>query len=278
MVPDMPTLYLVPTPIGNLEDITLRALRILKEASLIAAEDTRTSRILLDHYQIKTPLTSYHEHNKLAKLDAIFGALTMGDVALISDAGMPGISDPGYELVVAVLAKGIKVVPLPGANAALCALVASGLPTEPFTFLGFPPRKTNALRQFLAQHGTAPHTLILYESPNRLLDTLQAIAETLGEDRPVVVAREISKLYESFHRGTAAEGIAHFTAHPPRGEIVIVISGAPPQNDEPWDESRVVAALQELLEAGEARNSAVKTVAGQSGWPRREVYALSLRL
>ncbi|HSS97307.1 MAG TPA: 16S rRNA (cytidine(1402)-2'-O)-methyltransferase, partial [Terriglobales bacterium] len=144
----MNTLYIVPTPIGNLEDITLRALRILREVRLIAAEDTRTSRILLQHYQITTPLTSYHEHNKLTKLDAIFDALAKGDVALISDAGTPGISDPGYELIGAAIQRGFKVEPLPGASAIITGLVGSGLPTDSFLYLGFLPRKSNALRQF----------------------------------------------------------------------------------------------------------------------------------
>ncbi|PJF37319.1 MAG: 16S rRNA (cytidine(1402)-2'-O)-methyltransferase, partial [Candidatus Thermofonsia Clade 1 bacterium] len=163
----MHTLYIVPTPIGNLEDITLRALRVLRQVRLIAAEDTRHSRILLDHYQISTPLLSYHEHNKLARLEQLREALAQGDVALISDAGTPTISDPGYELVRAALAFGAKVVPLPGANAAITALAASGLPTDSFLFVGFPPRRPAKVRAFFAQYAALRATLICYESPNR---------------------------------------------------------------------------------------------------------------
>src|SRR5690348_16920220 len=182
----MNTLYIVPTPIGNLEDITLRALRILREVTLIAAEDTRTSRILLQHYQITTPLTSYHEHNKLTKLDAIFDALSKGDVALISDAGTPGISDPGYELIGAAIERGVKVEPLPGASAIITGVVGSGLPTDSFLYLGFLPRKSNALRQFFESVAGEIHTLIAYESPNRLDDTLAMALSVLG-DRPACV-------------------------------------------------------------------------------------------
>src|SRR5689334_13374501 len=177
----MPTLFIVPTPIGNLEDITLRALRILREVSLIAAEDTRTTRVLLQHYEIRTPLTSYHEHNKLTKLDAIFAALESGDVALVSDAGTPGISDPGYELVRQAIEQGIRIESLPGPSAITTALVGSGLPTDGFVYLGFLPRKDRALHDFLASVATERRTLVAYESPNRLTDTLKMIQTALGD-------------------------------------------------------------------------------------------------
>lgn len=270
------TLYIVPTPIGNLEDITLRALRILREVRLIAAEDTRTSRILLQHYEIPTPLTSYHEHNKLAKLDDIFDALSNGDVALISDAGTPGISDPGYELIREAVARGVRVVPLPGASAVITALVASGLPTDGFVFLGFLPKKDKARHEFLLAAAAEPRTLICYESPNRLTDTLAAIGAALG-DRPVCVARELSKFYEELRRGTVGEVLAHFTEHPPRGEIVIVIGGAPEVIEETWDEARVTAALQQRLDAGDPLKVAAKAIASQAGWDRRSVYALGIK-
>lgn len=220
----MGTLYIVPTPIGNLEDITLRALRVLREAALIAAEDTRTTRVLLRHYEITTPVTSYHEHNKLTKLDAVFAALAAGDVALVSDAGTPGISDPGYELVRAAVARGVRVEPLPGPSAIVTALVASGLPTDGFVYVGFIPRRAAARADFLAALADERRTLVAYESPNRLTDTLAAALLALG-DRPVCVARELTKIYEEFFRGAASAALAHYRANPPRGEIVLLIAG-----------------------------------------------------
>ncbi len=274
----MNTLYIVPTPIGNLEDITLRALRILREVRLIAAEDTRTTRKLLDRYEITTPLTSYHEHNKLTKLDAIFDALSAGDVALVSDAGTPGISDPGFELIREAIQRNITIVPLPGPSAVVTALVASGLPTDSYLYLGFLPRKAKALREALADVAAERHTLITYESPNRLTDTLGAILEVLG-DRPVAVARELTKIYEEVRRGPVSDVLAHYQANEPRGEITLVIGGAPDEPDAgPWDETRVREALQTRLVAGEPRSQAVKAVAEDSGWDRREVYDLSLTL
>ena len=265
----------MPTPIGNLEDITLRALRVLKSVSLIAAEDTRTTKILLNHYEISTPLTSYHEHNKLSKLDAIFSALENGDVALVSDAGMPGINDPGYELIREAIARGVRVEVLPGASAAITALVGSGLPTDSFVYLGFLPKKAKARRDFLAALADEPRTLIVYESPNRLADALEAIREALG-DRPACVAREISKLHEEYRRGSDSELHAHYRTNPPRGEIVIVVGGAPPVVEEAWDEDRVRAALGDRLQAGEPLKLAAKAIAAESGWDRRSVYALGI--
>src|SRR5215475_9085878 len=197
-------LYIVPTPIGNLEDITLRALRVLRESRLIAAEDTRTTRKLLDHYGISTPLTSYHEYNKLSKLDAIFDALVEGDVALVSDAGTPGISDPGHELIREALARQVNVVPLPGPSAIITALIASGMPTDSYIYLGFLPRKSKALRDLLESLLAERRTLVAYESPNRLLETLTTIAEVMG-NRQVAVARELTKLFEEVRRGPVAD-------------------------------------------------------------------------
>lgn len=267
------TLYLIPTPIGNLEDITLRALRLLKECVLIACEDTRTSRVLLAHYGITTPVTSYHEHNKLTKLDALFAALENGDVALISDAGTPGISDPGYELVREAIERGYTVTPLPGASALIAALVGSGLPTDSFVYLGFLPRKH--LSEWFAGHKTERRTMVAYESPHRLTDALEALTEALGEDRQVCVAREISKKFEEFVRGSAAEVLAHMKEQPPRGEIVLVIGGAP-ESIENWDEARVRVALRERLDAGDSRSQAAKTVAAVSGWRKGDVYGLDV--
>jgi 16S rRNA (cytidine1402-2'-O)-methyltransferase len=265
------TLYVVPTPIGNLEDITLRALRVLREAALIAAEDTRTSRVLLQHYEIKTPLTSYHEHNKLAKLDAIFDALADGDVALISDAGTPGISDPGYELIREAIFRGVRVEPLPGANALITALVGSGLPTDAFVYVGFLPRKK--LDAFFGALTDETRTIVAYESPNRLVAALEAAREAFGADRPACVARELSKLYEEFTRGTLDTVLAHYHTTAPRGEITLLIAGKP-ADLEVWDADRVRAALEARTAAGEPLSAAAKAVARESGWRKSEVYAL----
>lgn len=271
----MGDLYLVPTPIGNLEDITLRALRILREVTLIAAEDTRTARILLDRYEITTPLTSYHEYNKLTKLDTILTALETGDVALVSDAGTPGISDPGYELIQAAITRGIQVIPLPGPSALLPALVASGLPTDRFLYLGFLPRKQSARRNALQAIRDVPYTLVLYEAPHRLLDSLSDLAGVLGQ-RQIAVARELTKLYEEIWRGTPGEALEHFTHNPPRGEITLVIAGAPQEQPALWPEREVRAALAGRLAQGEPRSAAARAVAAESGWPRRDVYKLDV--
>lgn len=272
----MATLYIVPTPIGNLEDITLRALRVLREVHLIAAEDTRTTRKLLARYEISTPLTSYHEHNKLTKLDVIFDALERGDVALVSDAGTPGISDPGFELIQEALAREVPVVSLPGPSAATAALVASGLPTDRFLFVGFLPRKASALRAAL--HDLAPlrATLVAYESPNRLVATLEAAHAMLG-DRPAVVARELTKIHEELRRGSLSALAAFYRDNPPRGEITLLIGGAVEATDDAlWDEARVRRTLADRLARGESRSSAARVIAEASGWNRRDVYNISL--
>lgn len=278
----MGILYLVATPIGNLEDITLRALRILKEVALIAAEDTRTARRLLSHFEIATPVTSYFEHNKLEKIENILAALDRGDVAVISEAGMPGLSDPGYELVRAALERGVRVVPVPGPSALTTALVASGLPTDQFVYLGFLPRQKSARRKLLRSVAEEPRTLIAYEAPHRVRDALDDIAETMG-DRSISIARELTKLYEEFFRGRVNEAREHFEAHEPRGEFTLVIagkSGGPEtpdsDGDSTWDDARVLAAVRDLLATGLARTEAVKRVAKASGRDRREVYQLAI--
>jgi len=270
----MNTLYLVATPIGNLEDMTLRALRVLKEVRLIAAEDTRTSRVLLQHFEITTPLTSYHEHNKLVKLDAIFAALEAGDVALISDAGTPSISDPGYELVREAIARGYQIVPVPGANAIASALIASGFPTDGYVYLGFLPKKQSARRALLESVRTEKRTLVCYESPHRLADTLGLIAAVMGAERPVCVAREMTKRYEEFYRATAHEAQQRYASENPKGEITLVIGGAPASSQ--WDRLRVLEELERLLDAGESLSSAARTIAAASGWKKNAVYELGL--
>ena len=277
----MGTLYLVATPIGNLEDITLRALRTLKEVTLIAAEDTRTARNLLRHFGITTQITSYFEHNKLAKLDRILDALERGDVAVISEAGMPGLSDPGYELVRAALARGIRVVPIPGANALTAALVASGLPTDQFAYLGFLPRQASARRKLLESVADEPRTLVAYEAPHRLRASLDDLAGIVG-DRAICVARELTKVYEEFFRGSVSDARKRFAETAPRGEFTLVIAGADPKGLsnpsglEKWDEARVREAVCDLIAAGMPRTDAVKRVARESGRDRREVYQLAI--
>ncbi|MFN8635938.1 MAG: 16S rRNA (cytidine(1402)-2'-O)-methyltransferase [Chloroflexota bacterium] len=219
----MGTLFVVGTPIGNLEDITLRAIRVLREVTLIAAEDTRHTRTLLAAHDISTQLVSFHEFSGTARVQRLVEQLSSGDVALVSDAGMPGLSDPGYPLIRAALEAGHEVVPIPGPSAILSALVASGLPMHAFTFHGFLPRKSGERRRLLASMAEATHSQIVFESPHRLVAALREIVEVLGPDRPVAVARELTKKFEEIVRGTAAEALARFERQAPRGEITIAI-------------------------------------------------------
>ncbi|MBI3537417.1 MAG: 16S rRNA (cytidine(1402)-2'-O)-methyltransferase [Chloroflexi bacterium] len=276
----MNTLYLVATPIGNLEDITVRALRVLKEVALIAAEDTRRARVLLTRLQIHTPLTSYFEHNKSQKLDALLAALERGDVAIISEAGTPGISDPGYELVRAALARHARVVPIPGASAITTALVASGLPSDQFVYLGFLPRQKNARRKFLRARANESRTLIAFEAPHRVRAALEDIAATLG-NRQICLAREMTKMFEEFFRGTVEDARAHCAQHAPRGEFTLVIGEMKTESGkqkaksaEDWTEVKVRAAVKRLIARGRSRTDAVKQVARASGRERRAVYKL----
>jgi 16S rRNA (cytidine1402-2'-O)-methyltransferase len=268
----MGTLYLVATPIGNLEDITLRALRLLHEVKLIAAEDTRHTGRLLAHYEIDTPQISYHEHNKLTQLDTVLRTLDTSDVALVSDAGMPGLSDPGYELVCVAIEQGFPVVPIPGPSALTTALVASGLPTDAFVYLGFLPRRASDRRRLLTELVGERRTLVAFESPHRLAAALEDILATLG-DRRIAIARELTKLYEEIWRGPVSEARDHFAGEV-RGEITLVIAGAsaPPA----WDESQVRDRVAQLMDEGISHRQAVKQVAQASGWSRRDVYQLTL--
>ena len=268
----MGTLYVVGTPIGNLEDISLRALRILRQVDLIAAEDTRTTRKLLARHGIETPLTSYHEHNKLTKLDYLLKTLREKDVALVSEAGMPGLSDPGYELIRAAIERGIPVVPVPGPSALVTALVVSGLPTDSFVYLGFLPRRREERRRLLESVARERRTLVAFEAPHRLLATLADLKEVLG-DRRIAIARELTKVHEEVWRGTTGEALARFEEAPPRGEFTLVIEGA---KEARWDEERVRQALRRMLGEGVSTREAVKAVAELAGWPKREVYELAL--
>ena len=271
----MGTLYVVGTPIGNLEDISLRALRILGEVDLIAAEDTRRTRKLLTHYGIKRPLSSYHEHNKLTKLDELLCTLQQKDVALVSEAGMPGLSDPGYELIEAAIAHGIPVVPVPGPSALITALVVSGLPTDSFLFLGFLPRRQKERRHLLASVARERHTLVAFEAPHRLRASLADLKDVLG-DRRIALARELTKVYEEVWRGSVSQALAHFEENPPRGEFTLVIEGAREERVA-WDEGQVMEVLAELLAEGVERKEAVKAVSDLAGWPKREVYKVALQ-
>ncbi|MBC7325243.1 MAG: 16S rRNA (cytidine(1402)-2'-O)-methyltransferase [Moorella sp. (in: Bacteria)] len=274
----MANLYLVATPIGNLEDITLRALRILREVELIAAEDTRRTRELLAHYGLHTPLTSYHRHNLASKTSYLLGLLQEGkEIALVSDAGLPGISDPGEELVRQAVAAGITVVPVPGASAALSALVASGLPTGRFVFEGFLPRTGKGRRERLAALAAETRTIILYEAPHRLEATLMDLTAILGP-RQVAVGRELTKKFESIWRGTLAEAVAHFQANPPRGEITLVIAGAGPPAPPAYDPARAAAEVAELEGNGLTRKEAMGRVARRYRLPRREIYRACLEI
>jgi 16S rRNA (cytidine1402-2'-O)-methyltransferase len=263
------TLYLVATPIGNLEDFTGRAVKVLKQVGLIAAEDTRQTRKLLNHYKIHTPLISYYEHNKLSRLDEVMTALSQTDVALVSDAGTPALNDPGYELVRAALKVGCTVSPIPGPSAPLAALVASGLPTDAFLYLGYLPRKVGERRAMLEKVALQPYTLIFLESPHRLVATLEEAKSVLG-DRHIAVARELTKLHEEIFRGCLSEALVHFSAQTVRGEITLVIEG---NRDQPiWTEDQLIEALRAALGEGQSPAQAAAEIAGKSGWPRRTVY------
>ncbi len=268
----MNTLYLVATPIGNLQDLSPRAERILRESTLIAAEDTRVTGKLLAHFNISTPQTSYYEHNKLKKLNKVLSALAEGNVALVSDAGTPGINDPGYELVSAALAAGYEVSPIPGASAPIAALVASGLATDSFLYLGYLPRKIKERREKLQEVENQPYTLIFLESPHRVLKALGDIEKVFG-NRKIAVARELTKMYEEFFRGDVAEAREHFEDQAPRGEFTLVVAGKK-QDNAKWTEASLNSAIETGISAGESPSYLAKRLAKESGWARRDVYNL----
>lgn len=270
----MGILYIVATPIGNLEDMTYRAVRVLKEVALIAAEDTRKTRRLLDAYGIKTPMVSYFEHSKPAKSDYILDFLKDKDIALVSEAGTPGLNDPGYELIVAAIHNNIRVVSIPGASVVTVALVASGLPTDRFLYLGFLPHKSGDRKRFLKSIAEERATLLALETPHRLKAALTDISEVLG-NRRVAVCRELTKLHEEIFRGTVSEALEYFNA--PRGEFTLVIDGqrevsTPEMTDD------IVMRLEKMNHAGMTARAAIGELAGATGLPRKKLYQVWLGL
>ena len=270
----MPCLYLVATPIGNLEDISLRALRVLREVGLIATEDTRKTRRLLTAHNIKARLISYYEHNKQSKLDYILSCLQNGDIALVSEAGMPGMSDPGYELIVAATQRGIPVVPVPGPSAVITSLVISGLPSDRFLYTGFLPRKTSARQRFLQSVADECGTIVAMESPHRLQAALNDILQVLG-DRRIAVCRELTKIHEEVFRGTVSQAIKHFTV--PRGEFTLVIEGKGEKNKPRLTED-IEKRLHYMYLSGVTAKEAIARISGETGLTRKELYRAWLRL
>ncbi len=270
----MPNLYIVATPIGNLEDISLRALRTLQEVKLIAAEDTRKTKRILTTYDIETPMTSYHEHNKWTKLDYILDFLEGGDVALVSEAGTPGISDPGYELIGAANQRGIPVVPIPGPSVVITALTISGMTTGRFTYLGFLPRRSNSRRRLLETVVNECGTIVVLESPHRLGASLNDILSILG-DRKMAVCRELTKIHEEVFRGTINQAIEHFTE--PRGEFTLVIEGKAEKNKPQLTED-IEGQLHQMRLSGVTAKEAIARVAGKTGLSKKELYRAWLKL
>ncbi|MBE9238770.1 16S rRNA (cytidine(1402)-2'-O)-methyltransferase [Anabaena aphanizomenioides LEGE 00250] len=272
------TLYIVGTPIGNLEDMTFRAVRILQSVDIIAAEDTRHTGKLLQHFQIKTPQMSYHEHNRNSRIPEILESLKYGKaIALVSDAGMPGISDPGYELIKACVDAEIDVVPIPSATAAITALSASGLPTNRFIFDGFLPAKSQQRREYLESLLIETRTLVFYESPHRLRETLKDLGDILGSDRQIVIARELTKLYEEFWRGTIAEAIAHYQQKEPQGEYTLLVAGIEPSKPK-ITEAELKAELLTMMKQGASRSQASRQLAKEISISRNKLYQLALTI
>ena len=271
------TLYIVATPIGNMEDITLRALRTLKEVNLIAAEDTRRTRILLNHYSIKTPLTSYYEYNKLIKGKKLIDRLGTGEnIALVSDAGTPGISDPGYHLIKLAPQSSISVIPIPGVSAVITALSVSGLPTDSFVFQGFLPNKVTARKKLLEKMAEEKRTLVFYESPNRLRAALQDLLEICG-DREIVVTRELTKVFEEVIRGEITHVLTVLNGRQIKGEITLLVSGK--RDPDSGDDTSIPQLLQDYQKRyGLPMKALVRMISEEKGISKREVYRESLRL
>ncbi|MGB7460652.1 MAG: 16S rRNA (cytidine(1402)-2'-O)-methyltransferase [Carnobacterium jeotgali] len=274
------SLYLIPTPIGNLEDMTFRGVRLLQEVDLIASEDTRTTQKLLNHYEIKTPQISFHEHNTQERISQLIKKLEIGmTIAQVSDAGMPSISDPGHELVVACIQAGIPVIPLPGANAGLTALIASGISPQPFYFFGFLPRKKKDQLIALEELNHRPETIILYESPHRLKEVLKNMSTVFGMERRIVCCRELTKRYEEFIRGTIEEAIDWSMTNEIRGEFCLIIEGNSlgtllAEEDTSWEILSLKEHVDLMINDNEfTSKDAIKEVAKLRGLKKQEVYA-----
>lgn len=273
------TLYLVATPIGNLEDITLRALRLLKEVELILAEDTRHSRKLLSHFAITTPLESYHQHSGPKRVQAIVEQLVQGKtMALISDAGTPAVSDPGVELVQACIAQHIPVVALPGANAVLSALIISGLPTDRFVFEGFLDDNQAKRKEQITAWKIEPRTIVFYEAPHRLRKTLAELLTLLDPQRTLVWTRELTKIHEQVGRGSLQEVQHYFQEHEPKGEFTLVLAGIAEQQPRDLSNEALSKELKRLVQSGQSPSEAARSLAEETGLPRRRIYRLSLEL
>lgn len=272
------TLYIVGTPIGNLEDITFRAVRILQSVDLIAAEDTRHTGRLLQHFQVTAPQLSYHDHNRNSRTPELLEQLQQGKaIALVTDAGVPGISDPGYELVKACVEAGILVVPIPGPSAAITALSAAGLPTDRFVFEGFLPAKGQERHERLESLPAETRTIIFYEAPHRLRQTLQDLADVVGTERQIVLARELTKLHEEIWRGNIEQAIAYYQEREPQGEYTVLVAGMPPAK--PYlSEAEIKAELQQLRAQGISRSQASRQLAKLTSHSRRELYQIALAL
>ncbi len=272
------TLYLVGTPIGNLGDMTMRGIQVLQDVDTIAAEDTRHTGKLLHHFQIKTPQISYHQHNEQQRIPELISQLQSGkSIALVTDAGMPGISDPGYLIVAACVAAGIRVIPIPGVTAVITAVSASGLPSDRFVFEGFLPIKGQERKDRLDSVSGEARTLVFYESPHRLRQTLADFGTTFGVDRQMAIGRELTKLHEEFWRGNVGEAIEHYIQAEPQGEYAIVVAGA--SIDQPTLSNEAInRALIELMLAGTSRSQASKIVAEQISQSRRYIYQLALAI
>lgn len=280
---DKGILYLCATPIGNLEDMPVRAIRVMKEADMIAAEDTRNSIKLLNHFEIDTPMTSYHEYNKVDKARVLVDKLLSGQtIALITDAGTPGISDPGEELVRQAIEAGIDVVPVPGPAACINALIISGLPTRRFTFEAFLPADKKERQAILSELTHETRTMIIYEAPHHLVKTLTELCETLGGERKIAVCKELTKKHETVYRATLAEAVTYYTDNEPRGEYVLVIEGASrevmeAESRKEWEKMSVDEHMDFYMAQGIDKKEAMKLVAKDRGVSKRDIYNLTLK-
>lgn len=268
-------LFLVPTPIGNLEDMTFRSVKTLQDVDLIAAEDTRNTMKLLTHFKIETDLISFHEHNTAQRIPELIEKLEQGiNIAQVSDAGTPSISDPGKELVKAAIENDISVVPLPGATASISALIASGIEPQPFYFFGFLPRKGKERTEALENLSQRVETSIIYESPKRVVKTLTDLKDSLGEDRQVTLARELTKIHEAFLRGTVAQTLEYYQEHDPKGEFVIIISGKTIEKNAEMTDAEIINAIDLQIQEGIKPNKAIKDIANQNLLKKQVVYNL----